>query len=162
MVNIKVSFDTWIQLLGMVGLLGGLVFVAIELRQSQTIAIAGQIQARNQALLDFDLDVLSSENLLPALLLEEYGASTYQVDPSSLDPEMKAILSRINSWRIQSLINSFQQYELGLLPDDVWQQVERRLQSYYASCYTRRFFNGAYPSVVRYVSKLPQECITSW
>ena len=39
----KVSLDTWIQLLGMVGVLGGLFFVAIEPRQSQTIAIAGQI-----------------------------------------------------------------------------------------------------------------------
>ena len=115
----KVSLDTWIQLLGMVGVLGGLVFVAIELRQSQTIAIAGQIQARNQALLDFDLDVLSSENLLPALILEEYGVASHRVDPSSLDPEMRAILTRINSWRVQSLTNSFQQYELGLLPNDV-------------------------------------------
>ena len=158
----KVSLDTWIQLLGMVGVLGGLVFIAIELRQSQTIAIAGQIQARNQALLDFDLDVLSSENLLPALILEEYGVASHPVDPSSLDPEMRAILTRINSWRVQSLINSFQQYELGLLPNDVWAQVEGRLQSWYASCFTRRFFNGAYPSVVRYVSDLPSECISSW
>ena len=158
----KVSLDTWIQLLGMVGVLGGLVFVAIELRQSQTIAIAGQIQARNQALLDCDLDVLSSENLLPALLLEEYGVASHRVDPSSLDPEMRAILTRINSWRVQSLINSFQQYELGLLPNDVWAQVEGRLQSWYASCFTRQFFNGAYPSVVRYVQDLPSECISSW
>ena len=44
--NIKVSFDTWIQLLGMLGVLGGLVFVGLEMRQSQTIAIGGQIQAR--------------------------------------------------------------------------------------------------------------------
>ena len=157
----KVSLDTWIQLLGMVGVLGGLVFVAIELRQSQTIAIAGQIQARNQALLDFDLDVLSSENLLPALILEEYGVASHRVDPSSLDPEMRAILTRTIRG-VQSLINSFQQYELGLLPDDVWAQVEGRLQNWYASCFTRRFFNGAYPSVVRYVSDLPSECISSW
>ena len=44
----KVSLDTWIQLLGMIGLLGGLVFVGLELRQSQRIAVATQIQGRNQ------------------------------------------------------------------------------------------------------------------
>ena len=49
----KVSLDTWIQLLGMVGLLGGLVFVGLEMRQSQTIAVAGQTQSRNQAIMDF-------------------------------------------------------------------------------------------------------------
>ena len=38
----KVSLDTWIQLLGMVGLLGGLIFVGLEMRQSQRIAMAAQ------------------------------------------------------------------------------------------------------------------------
>ena len=47
--KIKVSFDTWIQLLGMVGVLGGLVFVGLEMQQSQRIAIASQVQARNDA-----------------------------------------------------------------------------------------------------------------
>ena len=46
MQRIKVSFDTWIQLLGMLGVIGGLVFVGLEMRQAQTIAIAGQVQQR--------------------------------------------------------------------------------------------------------------------
>ena len=36
----KVLLDIWIQLLGMLGLLGGLVFVGLEKRQSQWIALA--------------------------------------------------------------------------------------------------------------------------
>ena len=46
MKNIKVSFDTWVQLLGMLGVLGGLVFVGLEMQQTQRIAVAGQVQAR--------------------------------------------------------------------------------------------------------------------
>ena len=42
----KVSLDTWIQLLGMVGPLGGLVFVGLEMLQSQRIELATQVQAR--------------------------------------------------------------------------------------------------------------------
>ena len=42
----KVSLDTWIQLLGMVGLLGGLVFVGLEMQQSQRIALADTEQQR--------------------------------------------------------------------------------------------------------------------
>ena len=49
----KVSLDIWIQLLGMIGVLGGLVFVGLELQQSQRIAIASQIQARNDAIMAF-------------------------------------------------------------------------------------------------------------
>ena len=44
MKKVKVSFDTWIQLLGMVGVLGGLVFVGLEMQQTQRIALAGQVQ----------------------------------------------------------------------------------------------------------------------
>ena len=42
----KVSIDTWIQLLGMLGLLGGLIFVGLEMQQSQRIAVASQQQDR--------------------------------------------------------------------------------------------------------------------
>ena len=48
MKKIKVSFDTWIQLLGMVGVLGGLVFVGLEMQQTQNIALAEQQQTRMQ------------------------------------------------------------------------------------------------------------------
>ena len=49
----KVSLGTWIQLFGMIGLLGGLVFVGLELQQSQRIAIATQIQGRNQMMSNY-------------------------------------------------------------------------------------------------------------
>ena len=52
MMKVKVSFDTWIQLLGMLGILGGLVFVGLEMRQTQIIALAGQVQARNDNIAD--------------------------------------------------------------------------------------------------------------
>ncbi len=39
MKNVRVNFEGWIQLLGMVGVLGGLVFVGLEMRQSQLIAV---------------------------------------------------------------------------------------------------------------------------
>ena len=53
MKNIKVSFDTWIQLLGMLGVLGGLIFVGLEMQQTQTIALASQMQSRSDAIMYF-------------------------------------------------------------------------------------------------------------
>ena len=57
----KVSLDTWIQLLGMIGVLGGLVFVGLEMQQSQRIAIASQVQARNQSVLRSVLKIRALE-----------------------------------------------------------------------------------------------------
>ena len=71
MKKIKVSFDTWIQLLGMLGVLGGLVFVGLEMQQSQRIALVNQIQERSykavdtvNATLEADLDFFLSHSLL--------------------------------------------------------------------------------------------------
>ena len=43
----QVSLDTWIQLIGMLGVLGGLVALVIELNQSQRLSQASAYQARN-------------------------------------------------------------------------------------------------------------------
>ena len=48
----KVSFDTWIQLLGMVGLLGGLIFASLQMKQTQRIALAEQQQSRTEKFID--------------------------------------------------------------------------------------------------------------
>ena len=42
----RVSLDTWIQLSGMIGLLGGLIFVGLEMQQNQRIALAAQQTSR--------------------------------------------------------------------------------------------------------------------
>ena len=42
MKQIKVSFDTWIQLIGMFSIVASLIFVGLEMRQSQRIALASQ------------------------------------------------------------------------------------------------------------------------
>ena len=44
----QVSLDTWMRLLGMGGLLGGLIFVGLEMRQSQIIALGAQQHARTE------------------------------------------------------------------------------------------------------------------
>ena len=41
----KVSLDTWIQLIGLLSVLGGLVFVGLQMQQTQRVASAGQVQA---------------------------------------------------------------------------------------------------------------------
>ena len=49
------SLDTWIQLLGMLRLLGGLVFVGLEMQQTQTIALVAQANARSEILMSRNL-----------------------------------------------------------------------------------------------------------
>ena len=155
MKRIKVSFDTWIQLLGMIGVLGGLIFVGLEMRQSQIIAVAGQAQARNQAQLDFQLGVLTAENGFSRDVFGMDGVN--RLNPTDLTQEEAHALRHILSWRAISLQNAFQQYQLGLLPEDVWEQVKSRIQLHWESCYSRPSLAGVIPSFQEYLESLPVE-----
>ena len=42
----KLNANTLVQLLGMLGVIASLIFVGLEMRQSQRIALAGQTQER--------------------------------------------------------------------------------------------------------------------
>ena len=48
----KVSLDTWIQLLGMAGIIVSLIFVAMQMRQTHRFALAAQQQARMEVFVD--------------------------------------------------------------------------------------------------------------
>ena len=128
MKNIKVSFDTWIQLLGMLGVLGGLVFVGLEMRQSQTIAIGGQIQARNDAVMNFMSAPLEGNET--ALLFFDRYFNGYKAETNV----EKAVFSQIQRVRIISHQNAWQQYNLGLLPANTFEFSKRSVVSMYDDC----------------------------
>ena len=46
----KIPIESLIQLLGMVGIIGSLIFVALEMQQTQRIAIASAQEARMNAI----------------------------------------------------------------------------------------------------------------
>ena len=155
MKRIKVSFEIWVQLLGMIGVLGGLVFVGLQMEQSQRIAIAGQVQARNQGFMDFQVALLTAEDRVSRQTLSINFSET---DPATLTEEQREIRRYSLSWQTYYLQNAFQQYELGLLPEDVWQQVQGRIQNRWASCYTRETYFSVIPSFREYLESLPAEC----
>jgi len=145
MKNIKVSFDTWIQLLGMLGVLGGLIFVGLEMRQSQIIAIGNQIQARADSQIALMTTPLEGDQRLLPLL----GSIPSESD---LSEEEKLLYEQLTRARMASLQASWQQFNLGLLPEDAWRLAERRIFAIYDSCQFRDIFeNASQPEFLEYV-----------
>ena len=56
----KVSLDVWIQLIGMLGVLGGLVALVIEL-ESQRLSQASAYQARNSEIQEVQRELASED-----------------------------------------------------------------------------------------------------
>ena len=116
----KVSLDTWIQLLGMVGLLGGLVFVGLEMRQSQRIALADTEQQRA---------IAQQQNFWAFL---ESGYDLDKVFRAQNVDELSSgeITARMTNQHIQWYIaeSDFAQYRNGLITDEVYGAKERNME----------------------------------
>ena len=146
----KVSVDVWIQLIGMLGVLGGLVFVGLEMRQSQLIAIGAQQQARAElraqiliAPFEGNIDVAK----VPFLEWEE------------MTDDQKLARGMLQQYRWNALMNNFHQNNLGLLSSDVWEQSLVFVQDRKAECHLRDFMPvNADPAFAKFLESFPDEC----
>ena len=127
----KVSLDVWIQLLGMLGIILSLIFVGLEMRQSQRIAIAAQAQERTaMGMAEFmgfleagvNLDnVIRSE--IAALSAEELGARR---------------INAHNQWYIAE--NDFVQFQNGLMPAETYEAKKANLVDQMSRCDLRPIY----------------------
>ena len=141
MERIKVSFEIWIQLLGMLGVLGGLIFVGLEMQQSQRIAIAGQIQARNDVLMSF-LQTPLEGNVTLSKIINNYWDSTGVSDLEPLTEEERQVALQMMRVATYGLRNTFQQYNLGMIPGDTFEFTMQKFIGIYDTCYYRPMVIG--------------------
>ena len=152
MQKIKVSFDVWIQLVGMLGVLGGLVFVGLEMRQAQTIAIAGQVQARAQMQTDRILAPLQGN--LGVLRYWNSARYSYQ----DLSEDEKLVARAAHQWKGIMLENNYFQYKMGLFDESYWAQSEQRIAEWKNDCDFRNVSGNQVRIFQEYLDSIPDEC----
>ena len=106
----RVSLDTWIQLSGMIGLLGGLIFVGLEMQQNQRIALAAQQTAR--------VELFS--NMVNSLTESGVNYRTFSTTEDEFDPQRNVAHQLL--WIFE---NDYLQYSLGLMDEGIWQSKLR-------------------------------------
>ena len=147
----KVSLDTWIQLIGLISVLGGLVFVGLQMEQTQKIAIAGQVRARAEMNVNRILNGL--EGNLDANRLFNISSTDFQ----NLESQEKFVARQMHTWMGIMFENNFAQYQMGLLTDDYWKQQEERIHSWWEKCELRPASQQV-PSFQAYLDSLNQTC----
>ena len=126
----KVSLDVWIQLLGMLSVLAGLVFVGLEMRQSQRIALAAQQQER--ASLVTEIIGTFSEIDPPISFLDFLNEN---LDVSNQNNRAVAETYIYRMWMVYE--NDYLQYELGLMDEDIWLAKLAAMRNVYGRCQYR-------------------------
>ena len=120
------------SLLGTLGIVGSLIFVGFDIQQNQNIAMASQLQARNAALMAFYSAPLEGSSI--ALRLMEGGI---EPDIDWSNDEERATLIAIVRVRIISLLNSFNQYNAGLIDESTYTYTMNRALQIYENCKLR-------------------------
>ena len=150
MKRIKVSFDAWVQLLGMLGVLGGLVFVGLEMQQSQTIALGAQQQARTEMQGELWGAALEGEVEVHAAMTNSWA---------ELNDYQKGIREQIQRYFWLMLQNNHYQYELGLISAEQWDQIEGRIADRWSECNLRHMAPvDPLASFGSYLGNLPDNC----
>ena len=126
----KVSLDVWIQLLGMLSVLAGLVFVGLEMRESQRIALAAQQQER--ASLVTEIIGTFSETNPPISFLDFLNEN---LDVSNQNNRAVAETYIYRMWMVYE--NDYLQYELGLMDEDIWLAKLAAMRNVYGRCQYR-------------------------
>ena len=125
-VPIAVSFTGVINFLGIFGIIGSLVFVGLELRQSQRIALAAQQQER-AALITELIGSFSDAN--PPISFLNFLNETLEASDQN-----KAIAETYvyRLWMVYE--NDYLQHNLGLMDEDVWQAKLTSMRAVYGRC----------------------------
>jgi len=118
----KVSLDVFIQLIGMLGIFGGLVFVGLEMRQSQQFALAAQQTARMQVWTDMVNAFTESQINYPEAI-------------GDFNPESN--IAHAALWIFE---NDYIQYNLGLMDENIWQAKMNPLRRTYNNCVGRQVY----------------------
>ena len=117
----------------MVGVIGSLIFVGLELQQTQKIAIAGQVQARAEMLANRSIALIQGE----AELMSPNQIFTKTQSAASMNPKIEVLRSAQIGWNIAIMTHTFYQYSVGLLTEEQFVVARKRMISFKAVCSIR-------------------------
>ena len=151
----KISLDSWVQLIGMLSVVAGLVFVGLEMQQSQKIALAGQ-QANRVQLFSSMMDANNEQGIDQQKIQMILSGQI----PMAKDYEWVVMNGLHRMWWIYE--NDFLQNELGLMDENIWQAKRNAMEANYNFCEGRPVFdvrkNTLDSRLVELVESFPNEC----
>ena len=115
------KINDWLQIVGLFGVIGSLIFVGLQLRQTQAIALSETYQSRTATSINANVGVMSS----PAALSGVSKVYRNEFDKLTM-PEAVALEQLIGS-SLAMLENNQMQFQQGFLSDEHWQRNIREL-----------------------------------
>jgi len=113
----KIDLGQTVQVLANIGVIAGIVFLALELRQTSNALLGATYQARALSMQDRQEQLANSEYILPAILRLEEGSW------DTISAEDRRRIGAYNDGAFYRIDGMFYQYELGLLGNEYYESV---------------------------------------
>lgn len=153
-IPVAISFRGVANFLGAIGIIGSLIFVAIELQQNQKIALANSQQQRTSTTIA-NFDAYTTAGLdWQSFMLENNLDYNYSRD----------FIARRNTYHASWFLfeNDYFQYTQGLMDEPVWEAKKRAFKDWYNRCDLRslyvsrsRYMPDGFTSLIE---SFPDEC----
>jgi len=127
----KVSADTWLQFLGMSSVVAGLVFVGLEMQQTQRIARA---TATSDRMYQIILDIYTTGEIGLDWSNIVFGDASELTEAERTQKRNNASVG----WFITE--NDFNLYNLDLISEEVWEAKRGIISFYYNQCELRDIY----------------------
>ena len=151
----KPDINAIVQLLGMLGIILSLIFVGLEMRQSQRIAIADQQQGRAAIANDFITPFL--ENGL------DFTTVFFNENPNHEFSQQDIAHRNIVQIHWFLFENDFYQYSQGLMDEPTWQAKLIGIKTIFDLCDVREIYKLREPTFSNefklVVQSLPDNCL---
>jgi hypothetical protein len=148
------KLNDWMQVIGIFALVASLIFVGLQMKQTQEIALADQYQARAESTMDF------------YLMNMETSQGQMAVFPPSADEMTRAdfgyyVMATNYFW--MKYDNHHFQYTSGFLDKETWEGLEGRIKAQWEYCelrwvYEENHREGFRESFNSYLSSLDDPC----
>ena len=160
MVNTS-KINEWLQVVGMFGVIASLVFVGLQLNQTQQIALSSTYQARSGATVESLMAAISSPEFLSA------SAKIYAGKSDELTMQEAVAWEFYLGAEMTLFENNHQQYEMGFLSEEHWQRNVTELKCKFelplnrqmmANWFYRESFMHVIDEIVDQASQNPTGC----
>lgn len=108
--------NEWLQVVGMFGVVASLIFVGLQMRQAQQIALSDAYQARSAATVESLVAAIGSPEFLTA------SAKIYTNRSNELTMQEAVAWEYFLGADMILFENNHQQYEMGFLSEEHWQR----------------------------------------
>lgn len=128
------KLNDWLQLVGMAGVIASLIFVGLQLRQTQRIAMSDAYQTRAYGSVEMNMATTMSPKLLSAQVKLWSGKQ------DRLQPEEIVALAHEFYANMDTLENNEYQFRSGFLSEDHWLKNVDQLRCRFSQPIYREFW----------------------